>query len=571
MLLVLLLLAGGVSAIGSILLLRAEQKAELLQHALDAGEWGRASSLKDEIGTRLYSLFDGRLKHALHRVERREKRQTQARRLLERRLSEVRQGSLRPSALRASELAEVERALCELHPSCQYLEEEWQELCRREQEHLEKRRKEVVRKLQAELLPEVDLCGEPERDSLMLHHRLEQVERQKQRWLDARDAYHLPQSALQPILRQEEQTRCLLKEATVMQQLLSRLPLARHYGQYLVWMRQTTVSAYPSALRWMSIVPHLPEESTLLRFMQASRLGLPVEKLEHLYSAHVQRGATFSPACPATQKQVHLMEGVFSCRSLLRVLMEWENSRGERCLVEEPPLRTSHHFLRLTRSELDPAYSLSSSPSLLWNAVDCRQVRRMDVAALLEVCHIRRETFFRELNLTDTLGKIARYEREDCPALARAWLYNVLLDVMQAHPASGLMGLAYSPTLRADSDSFRQLRERCRIRLDAGCWLASTHEAQQAEESFRLWFRKRRHRDYAGEVSRRMSSLLRVHPLYVGYVNEKGKVIFCRNVPPRSSLWYLSEGRLTQTPEGAPLHRPSPLSPVLIAETSFPS
>ncbi len=570
-LLVLLLLAGGVSAIGSVLLLRAEQKAELLQHALDAGEWEKASSLKDEVITRLGSLFHERLKQALHQVERVEKQQAQACHLLERHLSEVRQGNLSPSSLRASELAEVERALRRLPPSHRHLGEEWQEQCRQEQEQLEKRRQEVVRELQAELLPEATLCGVPERDSLMLRRRLEHVEEQKRRWLDARDAYHLPQSALLPILRLEEHTRCLLKEATAMQQLLSQLPQMRHYGQYLVRMRQTTASAYPPALHWMSIVPSLPEESMLLRSMQAFRLGLPVEKLEHLRAAHVRGGATFSPACPATQRQVHLMEEVFSCHSLLRVLTEWENGRGERCLVEEEPQRTSHHVLRLTRSDLDPAYSLRCSPSLLWNEADSRQVRRVDVAALLKGCDIRRETFFRKLNLAEALGKIVRYGREDCPSLAQAWLYNVLLDVMQAHPSPKLMGLAYSPSLLADGDSFRQLRDRCRIRLDAGCWLASSHEAQQAEEAFHLWFQERRHRDYAGEVSRRMSSLLRVYPLYVGYVNEEGKAVFCRNVPPHSSLWYLSEGRLIQTPEGAPLLRPSPLSPILMAETAFSS
>lgn len=570
-LLVVLLLAGGVSAIGSVLHLRATQKAELLQQALDAGDWDRAFSLKEEVGTRLYSLFDESLKHALHRAELREKRQAQACHLLERRLAGVRQGSLRPSSLQAAELAEVERALRELSPSCRHLGEEWQELYRREQEQLEKRRQEVVQKLQSELLPEAELCGEPERDILMLRHRLEQVEEQKQRWLDARDAYHLSQENLEPILQQEEHTRRLLKEATAMQHLLSQLPRVRHYGQYLIRMRQTTASAYPPAQRWMSIVPRLPEENVLLCAMQAFRLGLPVGKLEHLRSAHLQRGATFSPACPATQKQVHLMERVFSCHSLQRVLAEWENGRGERCLVEEEPRRTSHHILRLTRSDLDPEYSLSRTPSLLWNEEDSRQVRRVDVATLLKECGIRRETFFRELNLAEALGKIVRYEREDCPALARAWLYRVLLDVMQAHPSPKLMGLAYSPSLRADDESFRQLGSLCRIQMDAGCWLDFSHEAQRAEAAFGQWFRERCHRDYAGEISRRMSSLLRVYPLYVGYVNEEGKAVFCRNVPPRSPLWYLSEGELIQTPEGTPLHRPSPLSPILIAETAFPS
>ena len=570
-LLVVLLLAGGISAVGSVLHLRAAHKAELLQQALDAGNWDRVPSLKDGAGTFLYSLFHDRLKHELQRAELWEKRQAQACRLLQRRLAEVRQGHLSPSSLRASELAEVERALRELSPSCRHLGEEWQELCRREQEQLEKRRQEVVLKLRSELLPEAELCGEPERDSLVLRRRLEQVEEQKQRWLDARDAYHLPQEELQPILRQEEHTRCLLKEATAMQHLLSRLPQTRHYGQYLVQMRQTTASAYPPARRWMSIVPRLPEESELLRAMQAFRLGLPLGKLEHLRSAHLQRGATFSPACPATQKQVHLMERVFSCHFLLRVLAEWENGRGEHCFVEEAPRRTSHHILRLTRSDLDPEYSLSRSPSLLWNEADSRQVRRVDVAALLRECGIRRETFFRELNLAEALGKIVRYEREDCPALARAWLYGVLLDVMQAHPSPKLMGLACSSSLREDGESFRQIRSRCRIQLNAGCWLSFSREVQQAEEAFLQWFRERRHRDYAGEISRRMSSLLRVYPLYVGYVNEEGKAVFCRDVPPRSLLWYLSEGELIQTPEGAPLHHPSPLSPILIAETAFPS
>lgn len=569
--LTMLALLGLGSAVGLSLHHKAEQKAERLQDALTAGDWEKVSTLRQESDIFPYRLFSPRLKKLLPQAARWEQQQGRALDILQRRTEEARLGRRSIDSLSPKELAETERALSILHPSLRKVGEEWKELCRKEHARLEARKQEEIRRLEEALPPEATLREEPTEDVPLLRRYQSQLATLEERWLNARDAYHLPESAMLPIRERLRRAHSLMEEAEAMQLLVAELPAIRDYGAYRTRLKQITASTYPPALRGSDLSRHLPEEEEILRRVQAERLGLSTEKLDAFQKTHVQGEATFSPTCPATQEQVQLMERIFAARALQRELTEWVNNRGDRCLTEEEPRREEGNNLRLTRSELDPEYSVSRAPSLLWEAAGSRRLRIIQTAAFLKSCHLQRETFFRKLNLMTALGSVLHYEREDCPARTRAWVYDTLLRVMQAHPQPILMGLPYSPSLRRDQDSFRRLREQCRIKLESGCWLVDTPQTRHAEAAFQEWFRNRKHRDYAGEASRRVADLLREHLLYVGYVDLRGKPVFCRKVPPHASLWYFSEQKLVSVPATRPLQHPSPLSPLLLCESSSSS
>lgn len=568
LLLLILVLAGGGSTIAIFLCQKADRKAELLQSALTTGDAEKISLLKQESDFLPYRLFNPRLKECLLQATQWEERQGKALDLLQRRTEEVRRGSRTVASLSSEEMAEVERARLVPHPSIRKLSEEWQELCQKEAARLEMRKQEEIRRLEGEMPPKPELCQEPAEDARLLRQYQSQLEALEKQWLDARDAYHLPENSLLPLRERLAHARRLLKDAETMRSLLADLPSICSYGAYLERMKQASASIYLPSLQGARLLRPLPDEEELLHLIQAERLGIPVEKLASFRATHTQGKPTFSPSCPATQGQVHLMERVFAAYSAQKELTEWVNDRGEHCWTDEPPQREGN-MLHLTRSDLDPKYSMSRSPSLRWEATGCRRLRTIRVAALLKSCRLRRETFFRELNLMSALESVLRYDRDDCPALARAWIYDTLLKVMQKHPQPEMMGLPYSPSLQADLSSFRRLREQCRVRLESGCWLAATPQVKHAEEAFNEWFRHRRYRNYTGETSRRVERLLRVYPLYVGYVDLQGKPVFCRTFSPDRLLWYLSGGTLTQTPSTSPLQHPAPLSPLFLCETSF--
>ncbi len=140
---------------------------------------------------------------------------------------------------------------------------------------------------------------------------------------------------------------------------------------------------------------------------------------------------------------------------------------------------------------------------------------------------------------------IAEYNEPGCPALARAYLFNIVVGFVQGmDPYSS--GLAFSQSMREDIAAFEALAAK--YSLYPGCWL-NMHKASQDEE-FKAFFDKVASHDYYAEILNSVMVITDSRCTYAGYVNAAGKPVRCRE--GEEKLYLIKDGTIVPyagTPE----------------------
>ncbi len=557
----LLLLAGAATALP--LHHRAQQAEESLRHALQARDMGRVEKALHRASSGTNRLFNRELTELIHQAEnwqaRCERRQAELQELL----AELETGKTQLSALPLVRRAELNHTLNALPDGAHELRERWQHLCRREARALARQREEVLQRFRQPLPPMPELRGIPEEDDERLLMQLNHIRPLSEEWKAARELFSADEALGRPLLARRAKLEQLRADIAHLRHTVTLLPIARNYAQYCKALENYSPQLYPPTLRLAAIRALLPEEDKLRDHMQDHGRQLPPGMAEAARKALLHGGPSFPPAFPANARQVQVMEDLFTDTALQKALYELSAPTLPSFIVEtRPEVRESS--VSFSPSPLTPGYSLDVPRRITWHNPQGVFIRRLDATPLLRDTGINREEFFSKGNLPALLDALLRVRHQECPELARAYVFKRLLEVIRAHEWPTMLGIAYAPTLRADARAFATFTRELGIPLEAGCWLKNSPETERAEEFCATWFQERRHRQYAQEIARNFASLVQVHPRYIGYVGESGEPRLYRELPEGTLLWYVGEGGLTTTPMGAELESPALYSPIFI-------
>ena len=439
----------------------------------------------------------------------------------------------------------------------------WDELCRPEREKLDQQRDAIVTEVEAAATSPT-LTGNPAEDSALLRKTQNKLQSVISTFGNAREAFDLSAELIAPCQTLLQQTELYLADISALNHAEMQLRSSRNYQQHLKALAELAPRQYPPALTAAEAGRALPQEELICNTVRAARFNIPRDIPPEVVNAIVNKGPSFCPAYPASLQQLHLMEDMFTARTLRLRIYEVFRASGEVHYTEEPPLvSTEKNSVSFTISELDPERRVSRNPRMEWGDAHAVWLRQLDATAILKATGIAREKFFLTANLPEQLGRLTAIRDKDCPALAKAYAYHTLLEVMRLHHKKpDILGLRYSPTLQEDIKSFRLLSSRCKLPLSITCWLSRSREVLEAESLYAQWFETHADRDYSTEMSRAFSRILRTRPHYVGHVDAHGQPSLRQPSAEGTKLWYLSDGQLVSSPCGKPLKNPSPYSPI---------
>ncbi len=462
--------------------------------------------------------------------------------------------------------ADIERGLRRLPLDCPELAERWQKLCHREQEGLRQQVEEARQRFAAPLPPLPEPGGSLQEDD----SRLRELQRELQQLLRdfdvAREAYGLPASLMDEARSQLEEIGRRLPDIAAMRRTAAALPAARSYNQYRRLLQgQEKPLAYEPALRMLDILDQLPSEEEVRDLMQDRKRKLPPGMLEAMRHALLEGGPSFTPAFHANDMQVALMEDIFTSRALRTRFYEL-SCEGEQTWLTEAQPEVRGKRLHFSPSPFDSKHGITTPRSITWDNPELALIRPIDTRQLMARLGMARDSFFRDRNLPRLLDLLMEPRPQHCPALAQAYLYSRLRDIMQLHEWPRMLGLPYAPGLRADFRSFTKLERRLGYKLAPGCWLTPSPARDAAEDAYAQWFRQREGRGYAEEIARNFGSLIGLRPRFAGYIDENGSPRLCHPVPEGQLLWYVSREGMCTTPLGEPPDSPALLSPLFTIE-----
>lgn len=539
---------------------RAKHIEARLQTAYAAANWSAVDNYLSAASTGIYRLMNPQLEPLIDKVMRWQNTTEQKANELKRNLI-LYENLEATDTLTMEQRADMQRRIRALPaPFAEPLLARWHELCRPMQEEMERQKAAYLAELQDALQPP-QYSGDARRDAELLRLSIRRLRNITANFGDAQEAYDLPHTLLTQVqyeLSHEEQALSDIDQSLMLE---VKLKTACTCAQYLRALAEFCPLAYPPARQLAKACHAMPDEEKLTRELRAARYGLPPDIHPDVITALVEKGPTFTQAYPATPDQVHLMQDTFTCRSLHRKFYEVIHPTGTAYFTEDYP-EVTESAVSFDISELDPAFTIEPTRHQVWPNPQTVLVRSVDATALLRATEITREHFFIKSNIADLLGRITTVQAKTCPALAKAYLYRTLLELLRQNRAQEITGMAFSPTLRADAASFRKMEAQCGIPLTVECWFGRSRKVKEAEELCERWFHEHRDRNYTAEISRAFSRILRERPRYLGYVDTQGTPHYCERPAPAARVRYYSGGVLTLSPADK-LHAPDALTPIL--------
>lgn len=567
------LLYWGTGVLGILLLLagtawllhrRADTLVEQLERVYRAGEWEKTAELLKATDTGINRLMSKKVEPLANRVRswqqsvpRKAEEYAQRIRLYEKHHA--------ISAISIEERGEFLRLIRSLPmPFSGKLLADWDELCRPEREVLEQQKRAAVARLSVPY-PAPALSGNPEQDIPQLRAAHKELCALMEDFQNARDTFDLDPAIIAPNEKTKESVTQCLADAEGLTRALSLLSTARSYKEHLNALSEFKPQVYETAVRAFACSRQLPDEQEIESQLRSMRHKIPRKYPKLIQNAILNAGPNFGQGSPAGVEQLHLMEELFTTQTLRRPVYEVVGADGRLVYSDDEPSITDKGEAQVKRSELDPQYRPGGENQLLLPFANAMLVRFVDPRAIIKRVQLDRSTFFLKANLPELLGRITRIHDKGCPALAKAYVYNALLEIMRLHGKQQVFGVRFSPTLEKDIRSFRELRDSLKYPLTTGCWMSRTAAADKAEEAYSAWFSQNDDRDYAAEMSHNLNRILNERSRYIGYTDAECRPHYkITPAPKEGTLRYYSAGKLVATPAGAPLQHPDPLTPLFL-------
>lgn len=554
------------SATGGILMQRASNAADIMSAAA-SGNFQRAHALQ------LLQVHDTGLNRSLNRRvgEQADKlrvlirRSEQQARELDSILRSIESGNQSVVGQGVHRRAYIERKLKELGNDAEALNARWAGLCLKEQTALNQQRLALVEELISPLPEWQGLKGNPDEDISLLNNRMKTLRQRVLIYEDAADALKLPESVIATVQQEMAMHQRVIAEIQKYQHLLRMLPAAHDYEKYKQLLHSFKPQHYLPAIERMGVVNIAPSVASLRGMMQERGQNLPPGLLQAATECLVGGKPSFSSQFPASAEQLHLIQELLTNSALNTRLFELTNTIDKLYAYSEELPALKYGRACFNRSALDPERDLTQKKYIEWQNPTSVVSRTLDPRPLFRELGLDdKARFTNTVNLPDVLTRLLRHHHPDVPPLAKAYVFQHLIQINNSGQHQLLSGLRYAPKMRHTIESFEKLNEECGVRLDGNCWLRRTPAHAEAERKFLRWFNNHKKVDFVAELQRNLRELLGVAPQFCGYINEKGEADLFEPIQDGQVIWYLSQTAMTTSVWGDSLQSPVALSPVFI-------
>jgi len=523
---------------------RAKVSTQALEKAIAAEDWQRVASLKDIAGSGINKLLYPPTEASLNKAEAWIAHKKAIHREAQRIILSLQKGQSNIETMPLSQRALMERYLRAMPKELNDLSHTWDNYRLQAKQQWLQLLPGILAKLR-EPLPDMPQWSGREADIPAAERYDQTLSDLLREHEDAVDAYHLDADLLSPLKERLALVKKLRQELATWQRTLKELPTAKNYQDYLFALRNiTSLANYPPARELVSAMRQFPTEDAVTNRMRDPEGKVPDAQVKVMHNILLNRGATFCQEGSASPQQIELLDDLFTTRTLRTKLYRLSSAQGMHAYSESAYTKREDGLITFRRSELDPSFRLHADNKETWPAAGSKQ-QVIDPSGLVAAAKLERRTFFIRTNLPATMSVVLNYTHKGCPALAKAYVYDILLRVLQMHEYPVFIGEPYSPSLKKDIRSFTRLKQALGIELKAGCWLQPDMQAAKAEALAAAWFHKRRGRDYAAEIKKNYSSVVAIHPVYIGFVGQDGQGVLCRAPQEGDELWYQGQNGLS--------------------------
>lgn len=516
---------------------RAGISAQALDKAVETEDWQRVLALKDAAKSGINKLLYPPLEASLNKAEAWIAHKKAIHREAHRIILSLQTGQCDITTMPLSRRALMERYLRALPRELDDLSPAWNNYCDQAKQQWLQQLPDIQAKL-CKPLPAMPTWSGQKQDYLLAQHYGDTLSTLLKEYEDAVDAYRLDTSLLTPLKERLATLNKLRKELMTWQRMLKSLTTTTNYADYLAVLKNIgSPECYPPALELALTLQHLPSEKDIGNHMRDPEGKISPAQMAAMPDILLKQGATFCKEGAASAQQIELLDDLFTTRTLRTKLYRIRSAQGMEAYSASAFCRESDGTISFRRSELDPAFRMGASNKERWPATGVKQ-QVIDPTGLVSAIGLERHTFFIRNNLPASMSAVLNYTHKGCPALAKAYVYDILLRVLQRHEHPALIGAQYSPSLQQDISSFTRMKQTLGLALKAGCWLQATKDSAAAETVAAAWFAKRKGRNYAAEIKKNYSPIAALHPVFIGYVGRDGKAILCHKPQQGDELWY---------------------------------
>lgn len=571
----------GITSTGILRHSAAIEKSKALDQALRSGNWELIQRRLKEARQPIDRLLSMQLRNSIAQAEVWADTQHARRDELMRLVMHWRNNPGDFAALSPPQRRQIETRLTELAYPHQDILDAWRQLNERLKQAILARSSSVMAVLTQPLEPPPPYTGSPEADTRALTAYREGLLKRIRFFEEASRLHTLSKELIVPAQQALQRTELTLREISGIQNLVKNLDQAQSYAHYRSLISEFAPAHYTPAMHLMAPLSKLPPVQDLQQIVRDGGNSVAHQMLE---TTLMEAGPTFTPELPATREQTAIIESIFTSEPLHRIFYKLRNSEGETCITEKDPVvfsRTKgYQDAKIIRSTYDPAYSPSKPPGFIWTEAETIMKTTIDATPLIKATGIERETFFEQANLPTLLDTIINTDAPYCPPLARAYLFQAVLQLILKHPVPEVTGINFCPTLQADARSFLSIIRRSRRPFSDGMWLHEGPDIDWLNDNYGRWFRERKGKSYTREIADNVQELIDVRPRFAGHIGLKGELIAAPRVAsrlkPGTRIWYLRQPQAAESPDspavlsigtyGTSLPAPLPLSPFFIAE-----
>lgn len=154
---------------------------------------------------------------------------------------------------------------------------------------------------------------------------------------------------------------------------------------------------------------------------------------------------------------------------------------------------------------------------------------------------LNEKTGYYQESLLYTLPAIAAFQQQGNNALALAYLWKQLANMIQARPREH--GAPLSPSLQADLNSFKQTEAETKFPLKSGCWWNTSADAQSAQNTWSKWMQTHSGSTYVKEAKDTlvlMKQISLLGPKVIGYIDAEGQAVLNTQMKSTNPSWYIN-------------------------------
>lgn len=356
-------------------------------------------------------------------------------------------------------------------------------------------------------------------------------------------AYRFSDTQLKRITKSINAAKAQLSSVQTIENTCKKLKQSKTYQEYCEALLAAPTSNYPTSTLLEQAKTYLPKQEHVHYRMQTPDEAFAANAINAAEQSLVHKQPTFTDTYPATSEQIYKMEDLFTSPSLKNVVYAITFPDGEVWYTTHAPYVDDTNFLIVKRDIIDPNFSIQNSQRELQDDGNV-PITRIDATDFYESLNLDRNTFFTEAHLPTLLSKVLNTKKGKHPALAQAYVYHTLMELVENNQEPLRTGIVTAPSMKDDFNSFNKTMKKSGITLKSGCWLSNTPQVEKAEQLFSEWFRTHRGKNYAEEAANGFTKRFAVQPQFCGYINENGILIPCKRLK-NTAFWYIDkEGEL---------------------------